>query len=44
MLHGNRIGPSVGDRVIEAVEDGMITLPRWDRDVLKQWKAAPYSF
>jgi hypothetical protein len=44
MLHGNRIGPSVGDRVVEAVEDGMITLPRWDRDVLKQWKAEPYSF
>jgi len=32
MLHGNRIGPSVGEQVTEAVEDGMITLPRWDRD------------
>src|ERR1700722_1122669 len=44
MLHGNRIGPSVGEQVTEAVEDGMIPLLRWDRDVLRQWKAAPYSF
>ena len=44
MLHCNRIGPFVGEQVTEAVEDGIITLPRWDRDVLRQWKAAPDSF
>ena len=42
--HGNRIGLSVGEQLIEAVGDAMITLPRWDRDVLRWWKAAPCSF
>ncbi len=44
MLHGNRIAQSVGETVAEAAEDGIITLPNWDRDVLRSWKDAPYSF
>lgn len=44
MLHGNRVVSSVGDRLAEAVDDGVITLPSWDRDVLLGWKAEPYSF
>lgn len=44
MLHGNRVVSSVGDQLAEAVDDGAITLPSWDRDVLLGWKAAPYSF
>jgi hypothetical protein len=44
MLHGNRVVSSVGEQLAEAVDDGVITLPSWDRDVLLGWKAAPYSF
>jgi hypothetical protein len=44
MLHGNRLSSAVGELVADAVDDGVITLPSWDRDVLRQWKAAPYSF
>lgn len=44
MLHDNRLSSAVGEQVAEAVEDGVITLPSWDRDVLRQWRRDPYSF
>jgi hypothetical protein len=44
MLHGNRVVSSVGEQLAEAVDDGLITLPSWDRDMLLGWKAAPYAF
>jgi hypothetical protein len=44
ILHGNRLSSAIGIRVADAVDDGVITLPSWDRDVLRQWKAAPYAF
>jgi hypothetical protein len=44
MLHGNRVTAAVGQRVAEAVEDGGVALPNWDRDVLLRWKAVPYGF
>lgn len=44
MLHGNLFGPEVGRVVIGAAERGVFDLPEHDYQVLRRWRAAPYSF
>lgn len=44
MLHGNRIPTTIGERIAEALEEGLVQLPAWDREILMRWKASPYGF
>ncbi|MDF3838456.1 hypothetical protein P3W85_36815 [Cupriavidus basilensis] len=44
MLHGNRLGPWVGEQILAAAEAGTIELPEHDYRVLKDWSRAPYGF
>lgn len=44
MLHGNLIDDSVGRRILQAAEDGLIVLPEHDYQVLRRWKSMPYGF
>ncbi|QYY33581.1 hypothetical protein K2O51_31635 (plasmid) [Cupriavidus pinatubonensis] len=44
MLHGNRIGSWVGERILEAAEAGSIVMPEQDYRVLKDWAVMPYGF
>jgi len=44
MLHGNRLGYAVAERVMEAIEAGRIGLPEHDAAVLKRWSGRHYGF
>jgi hypothetical protein len=44
MLHGNRVEDWAGQRVLRAVEQGLIVLPEPDYRVLKRWEDQPYGF
>ena len=44
MLHGNRLGPWVGEQILAAAEAGTIVLPEHDYRVLKDWSREPYGF
>lgn len=44
MLHGNRVEPWAGERVVELAESGLIELPEHDYQVLRRWNALPYGF
>lgn len=44
MVHGNRIGSAVGERIAAAVQDGAVVLRAGDCDVLLRWKESRYGF
>lgn len=43
-LHGNLVKSGQIERVLEAVEAGLIVLPEHDYRVLRRWGDAPYGF
>jgi len=44
MLHGNRVMPSAGGVIANAVKDGLIRLPVCDEAVLERWRQNQYGF
>ena len=44
MLHGNRIMHSAGGVVANAIKDGLLNLPEYDKKVLVRWKDDQYGF
>jgi hypothetical protein len=44
MVHGNRMGRNVGEKVIEGLKTGKIGLPENDKRVLLRWGEHPYRF
>jgi hypothetical protein len=44
MVHGNRMGRNVGEKVLEGLKTGKIGLPENDKEVLLRWGEHPYGF